>query len=207
MSESAWQKLGFAALAVIIFVCTLVVIRWAIEFITWSNIDSGWAQAIGAVAAIGVAIWVAHRDSRERRDERHAVAIVAAIEMHIQVDMLLLHLNAIKNTAEFAMERGSDPGDFKTLLDHTNDWPYWTVEEIARLAPLPNRCALNLAQGMSTLYGAKAMLEASVAAAENLSTKSRDERLKLLQKFCDKARKQLYGARMGMSSADIKWRE
>lgn len=52
MSASAWEKLGFAALAATTFICTLIVIRGAVNFVTWSTLDAAWAGALGTFVAI-----------------------------------------------------------------------------------------------------------------------------------------------------------
>ena len=69
MSNSAWEKLGYAALAVMTFICTLIAVRWTIAFVTWSGIDSGWAQVIGSIGAILGAFVVAryHANGTERQ--------------------------------------------------------------------------------------------------------------------------------------------
>lgn len=58
MENRLWKVIGFWALGLILFISTLIIIRWAVDFATWSTLDSGWAQAIGSVAALGVAIYV-----------------------------------------------------------------------------------------------------------------------------------------------------
>lgn len=64
MARGTWEKLVFAVFALVFFVCTLVVVRWTIDFVTWSAIDSGWAQAIGSVAALGVAFLIGGQQHR-----------------------------------------------------------------------------------------------------------------------------------------------
>jgi ABC-type cobalt transport system substrate-binding protein len=60
MSEKMFRAIGLSALCLIVFVCTLIIIRWCITFVTWSGLDSGWAQAIGTIAAI-IGTWAATR--------------------------------------------------------------------------------------------------------------------------------------------------
>jgi hypothetical protein len=52
MRNEELGKFGAWALGLLLFIATLLVIRWTVDFVTWSPLDSGWAQAIGAVAAI-----------------------------------------------------------------------------------------------------------------------------------------------------------
>jgi hypothetical protein len=55
MQEKLLKVAGYWAMGLILVVATLIVIRWAADFVSWSGLDSGWAQAIGGMAAIGAA--------------------------------------------------------------------------------------------------------------------------------------------------------
>lgn len=63
MENKILKVLGYWALALILFVATFIVIRWAVDFATWSTLDSGWAQAIGSVAAIFFAYYLGERQA------------------------------------------------------------------------------------------------------------------------------------------------
>jgi hypothetical protein len=52
MLVKIWKVIGFGAMALILFVATLIIIRWVIGFVTWSTLDSGWTQAIGSIIAL-----------------------------------------------------------------------------------------------------------------------------------------------------------
>lgn len=68
--ENRYLKIiGFWAMALILFVATFIVIGWAISFASWASLDSGWAQAIGSLIGIGIAIWVPYK---QRRDSENA---------------------------------------------------------------------------------------------------------------------------------------
>lgn len=60
MSKKAWERIGIAAMAVIVFICALIAIRWSVNLVAWSAIDSGWAAAIGTFVAI-VGTWYTTR--------------------------------------------------------------------------------------------------------------------------------------------------
>ncbi len=101
MSDKALRAIAFAIFSPMFFVCTLLIIRWGIEFVTWTTIDAGWAQAIGSVGALGVAIYVMSRQNKHAatlivRADRMAVlrraASVHAIlkRSHMQVQNMRL---------------------------------------------------------------------------------------------------------------------
>jgi hypothetical protein len=58
MENKIWKAIGFWALALILLIATMIIIRWVIDFVTWSALDSGWAQAAGSFIALGVAIHI-----------------------------------------------------------------------------------------------------------------------------------------------------
>jgi hypothetical protein len=68
------EDIGFFggwALFLLLFVATLIIIRWSVDFVTWSSLDSGWAQAIGSVAAIFAGFTLARWQLKQNRhDER-----------------------------------------------------------------------------------------------------------------------------------------
>lgn len=78
MENIRLKVIGFWAMALILLVETMIIIRWVIEFVTWSSLDSGWAQAIGSIAAIGGAVWIFRTDSAIRHRESKVVALLAA---------------------------------------------------------------------------------------------------------------------------------
>jgi hypothetical protein len=90
MEKKIWKVIGFWAMGLILLVATTIVIRWIVDFVNWSNLDSGWAQAIGSIAAILFAYFLGERQAaaalevaREtnRMDARHRYdAIVALAE-------------------------------------------------------------------------------------------------------------------------------
>lgn len=63
MENRIWKVVGFAAIGLIFFVATMIIIRWVVDFVTWSTLDSGWAQAIGSIAAILFAYFLGERQA------------------------------------------------------------------------------------------------------------------------------------------------
>jgi len=93
MENKILKFIGFSAMGLILFVATMVIIRWVVDFVTWSTLDSGWAQVIGSVLALAVAIYVMRQQAsfaistEERALKRQAdtvAAIVAKLNEEIQ---------------------------------------------------------------------------------------------------------------------------
>jgi hypothetical protein len=74
MENRIWKIIGFWTMGLLLFIETMIIIRWVIEFVTWSTVDSGWAQAIGSIAALGVAIYVMSRQNS------HAAQLIVAAD-------------------------------------------------------------------------------------------------------------------------------
>jgi hypothetical protein len=85
MQEKLWKVIGFWSMGLILFVATMVIIRWSIDFATWSALDSGWAQAIGSSAALGVAIFIMSRQNQHSArlvldsDKRAALRLASSV--------------------------------------------------------------------------------------------------------------------------------
>lgn len=65
MSKRFWELVVYCGFALVFVVMVFVVVQWAIDFVRWSKLDSGWAQAIGSVAAIAVAFYIGAKQSRD----------------------------------------------------------------------------------------------------------------------------------------------
>jgi hypothetical protein len=63
MKKCHWEMLGFITLGIMVFICAIIVIRWAVDFVTWSALDSAWVQALGSVAAIIGALEIFRRQN------------------------------------------------------------------------------------------------------------------------------------------------
>ncbi|MDY0975029.1 hypothetical protein SOM61_08645 [Massilia sp. CFBP9012] len=63
METKFWKIIGFWAMGLLLLVATMIIIRWIVVFVTWSSLDSGWAQVIGSIAALAVAIFVMSRQN------------------------------------------------------------------------------------------------------------------------------------------------
>lgn len=61
MPKEILKTIAYVAFALMFFICALIAAHWAISFASWSTLDSGWAQFIGAMLGISIAIEVARR--------------------------------------------------------------------------------------------------------------------------------------------------
>lgn len=99
MSRSAWEKLAFVGFGLVFFALTLVVIKWTVAFVDWTTIDSGWAQTVGALIGLGLAIWL---PQKQRLDDAKS-ALSAQRESEKRVCMAFRdELSILRKRAETA---------------------------------------------------------------------------------------------------------
>jgi hypothetical protein len=69
MGNKILKVFGYWALSLTMFMLTLLLIRCAIDFVTWSTLDSGWAQAIGSVVAIMASFFLFRRQRKHEQQQ------------------------------------------------------------------------------------------------------------------------------------------
>lgn len=97
MEDKILKTLGYWTLGLILFVSTFIIIRWAVDFATWSTLDSGWAQAIGSVAAIWFAYVFGERQAKVTLASVHEAEKIAAQRRY---DSILAVADSAKAYAE-----------------------------------------------------------------------------------------------------------
>lgn len=142
---------------------------------------ASWAQAIGSIAAIFAAIWLAHRDTRLKREDDRTVALLAAIEMSQSATELKLRIQAMLELIKFVRANGIHADGVEEIHQELTVLPCWEVSEVARLSPLPNHCALNLAKAQSAIYDGQLLLQSAIANPEGMANaESRKARIETL---------------------------
>jgi hypothetical protein len=85
------EELGpFAAwsLGLLLLIATMIITRWVIEFATWSALDSGWAQALGGIAAIAASFGFFYSQKRADIIRGEAESVLTATKAIIAVHTL-----------------------------------------------------------------------------------------------------------------------
>ena len=114
-----------------------------------------WVQAVGSIAAILVASWIADRDARVRRYEANIVAMVAATEIGQAVETLSHSVEDMSRSLD-DLENSRVPfAQVQSIGSQLDVIRAWTVSEIAQLAPLQGRAAMHIALAQSQLAEAK----------------------------------------------------
>lgn len=81
MSEREQNFIVYPTFALIFAICTLIVIRWGIDFINWAGIDPDWVQALGVPIAILIALAESRRakSSEKKREQSADQAVLAGL--------------------------------------------------------------------------------------------------------------------------------
>ncbi|MFL6672914.1 MAG: hypothetical protein ACJ8LG_06460 [Massilia sp.] len=121
MEDRLWKVIGFWAMGLLLFMATMIIIRWVVDFITWSTLDSGWTQAIGSLAALLVAIYVMSKQNAHAARllvdadtlvfRRRAAAVSAIVERAVRV------ANAVYDDLDITPAEIADTADYAERLN------------------------------------------------------------------------------------------
>ena len=149
---------------------------------------AAWVQAVGSVAAIVGAVWVANRQSREKKEDDLLRAQWAAAGMAFRLSRFARNLeNYVVSIGFQDLESDSPELDEFKYLQSVLDAPRYrpTPEEFAEIVPLPNRAAHRLARGYEILVVLHERLGRGGKLEELFLKSSPDARRKILNKLCD----------------------
>lgn len=150
-----------ASISILTLVCVLLFLR-AFGQPLWTQEASGWAQAVGSVAAILVAIRIAHTDTRLRREDEYALARVAASDMIHSARIMKIRAEDCSHSLALAQQFGYRMPDLVHAAQYIQFLSWWTVNELAKLTPLPNSTAAKLASAQSFVRDALVLLQSAI---------------------------------------------
>lgn len=90
MDNKILKTLGYWATGLILLIATIIVIRWATDFLDWARFGGGdlatWVGAVGAVGAFIGTIRLATNETRRRNTEALTLARLHGAGMTLQVE-------------------------------------------------------------------------------------------------------------------------
>lgn len=123
------------------------------NWISWSALTASdwasWTGAIGTILAFCGTIWVATYEARFRTRQRKELAMIAAEGLKPQIEKAIQTLGKVLTLIE-----GSKSPSFEKLSGFNmcsrslDKLVLWSNSDLVALAPLPNNCAINLAQSV-----------------------------------------------------------
>ncbi|WP_155628485.1 hypothetical protein [Burkholderia territorii] len=117
-----------------------------------SALMASWLQAIGSVAAIVGALWIAFRQTRIEYDAKLDAARITAIGMAERVGENAKELAEIVEKLKVAGRHDCDPNFIRSLASALSSLRKWSTEEELKVIPLGERCAANLALSRDRLH-------------------------------------------------------
>ncbi|ENH6339724.1 hypothetical protein ABWH74_003078 [Burkholderia vietnamiensis] len=117
-----------------------------------SALMASWLQAIGSVAAIVGALWIAFRQDRIKHDAKLDAARITAIGMIERVRENATELADIVEKLKTAGQHDCDPNYIRSLDHALSSLRKWSTEEELKVIPLGKRCAANLALSRDRLH-------------------------------------------------------
>lgn len=162
MENKFWKVIGYWAMGLVLFVATLIIIRWAVHFATWSSLsasDTGtWAGAIGTVATLAMTIRLATSERKERLHREQNLALVTVAGLEFKIPAVKLMLEAALTT--IIMDAGANrPTDYAKLVRMLDQIPLWQPEDLAPLAAIEGHLAARLAFASAEITGVRTGIE------------------------------------------------
>ncbi|MDR6447431.1 hypothetical protein J2794_003547 [Paraburkholderia terricola] len=159
----------YAAL-VLLGICGLLVydrIPWnSVEGSTWA----GWAQAIGSVAAIAVAMWLATREDRRRSTEAMSLAVATSATLTTRLAIALVQTERQLKRLSSMAKYDAAPGNFETANEQLTAIDIGTIDDVKSLIPLPEDAAYKLAGAQDRLHAVRRMLKMASESREILES-------------------------------------
>lgn len=120
----------------------------------FQEVGAAWAAALATSAAAAVALWIAGREQRLRRQEKNEAAQLIAAGTGIYLHALLLELSTAGNTLRKGLEPGSNLSDFLKLAA-TNlgklNTEWLSSAEVAAFHALPNLAGEKIYAGVACI--------------------------------------------------------
>lgn len=119
---------------------------------------SSWIQAFGSLAAIYGALWIYYHQTKAAANASLITAKIAAAKLMPQIASFSGELVGMARKLDFQQQVDQGAAFLKsesTKLSSHGDWP---IDEISRLAPLPNDCAEKLSIGLGFISAARRLL-------------------------------------------------
>lgn len=149
---------------------------------------AAWVQAVGSVAAIVGAVWVANMQSRHKKEDDLLRAQLGAAGISVRLSRFAAELSNFSMISGFPYAESETPEiDELKAIQAWIGKPHYrpTQQEFAEIVPLPGKAAHRLARGYELL----AVLQERLAPEGNLELlflkSSQGARVAILNRLCD----------------------
>jgi|GEM_PF-3327419 len=144
----------------------------AYDCVPWKKVDgptwAGWAQAIGSVAAIAVAMWLATREDRRRSAEAMSLAVATGAALTTRLAIASIQAERQWKKLAFMAKHDAAPSTFETANEQLSAIDIGTIDDVKSLIPLPDDAAYKLAGAQDRLLAVRRMLKMASESREIL---------------------------------------
>ncbi|WP_175010355.1 hypothetical protein [Burkholderia lata] len=113
---------------------------------------ASWVQAIGSIAAIIGALWIALRQARQQRQAELDAACITVVGMIERLRANVVDLATISTRLSVISQFDGDPNVIYGFAKKLTDLRKWSSDEELAVIPLGGRCAANLAMCRDRLH-------------------------------------------------------
>ena len=138
-----------------------------------------WVGAIGTVAALAWAIWLATAETRHRQQAERVMANLHGAGMLNRIELARNSVHTLVKFLPITDDVDSiDLNYYQGRLDSLNSLELWQVADLVPLVPLPHNTATKLAQAADQLHAIKRLLKmgqderATASKADRIRTKN-----------------------------------
>lgn len=117
------------------------------------------ATALGTVAAVVAAVWIATRDGRRRSKEALDIAAVTAAALTWRLTSASIEIDPLLRRFRFMATSGANPESFAIAYDKLSAVDVGTLDDVKGMIPLPKECAHKLAGAQDRLKGLLSLLK------------------------------------------------
>ncbi|MEK6290079.1 MAG: hypothetical protein V4793_01610 [Paraburkholderia tropica] len=123
------------------------------------SLMASWVQAVGSIAAIVGAIWVAFRQDFKEQDAKRQAAVITASGMNFRLQDNLDDLDSLIKEFEKMSKIDFNPMNLHRFADRLSELRKWSSDEEVTLIALGGDCSVNLAAARDRLHAAPQIIQ------------------------------------------------
>ncbi|WP_186200848.1 hypothetical protein [Burkholderia gladioli] len=132
-----------------------------------SSLMASWVQAIGSIAAIIGAVWVALRQDFREHKIKHQAAVITASGMEFRLRQNLYELGTIADEFNKMSKFDYNPFQLEGLAVQLKSLRKWSSAEEITLIAFDEKCAIDLAAARDRMHFASLTLNEFMGSAES----------------------------------------
>lgn len=124
----------------------------------WEGKGPEWVGAIGTVATLIGTIHLARTETRRRERGERTVARLHGASMSTKIEDALVGTSAAAAMLHLARDGDREPAFYGKCAEKLDEIAFWSIGEVAPLAPLPFNTAIKLAEAPAIVHSVSRIL-------------------------------------------------